>query len=271
MSFLVLLLVALILRFTPWRHGFPLDVLGRWTAWVWRVAGRRPIWQRIMLLALPLPLLGLVLWGVHETAYGLVSLALQTCLLFLCVGRTDPMGKLTAPLDEAWLRQDYEAASLLAEQEFGVLGEDSQDLIAAVRGHLVWEACHGYFAPAFWFVLLGPIAAIGYRLAWLAEQQNPDGRESFAAETTHALEWLPIRLMGLGFALVGHFDRTLRAVRDTLTQWDISSKKLARLYVNVALDADAEAGVSPLASARVLLQRTVLVWAVAIAFLVLVG
>ena len=38
MSFLVLVLVALIIRFTPWRKGFPLDVLGVWVA---RVAAGR--------------------------------------------------------------------------------------------------------------------------------------------------------------------------------------------------------------------------------------
>ena len=272
MNFLVLLLVAVILRFTPWRGGFPIDVLGYWSDWVARLTQGRSSWLFLILLMLPLPLLAAVLWLVTGVSYGVLTLILHTLLVLLCVGRSDPLGSMTSAVSEAWQRGDHEAASVLAERDFGVLGSDSTELLQGLRGRMAAEACHGYFVPAFWYVLLGPLVAVGYRLAWLASQRSDTGGNGFAGALAHAVEWLPVRLMGLSFALVGHFDATLHVLRRVLLQWEPKTVQLAEWFTSAALTEDPATPVTqPLEAIRTFLLRAVLVWAVVIAFISLTG
>jgi adenosylcobinamide-phosphate synthase len=67
------------------------------------------------------------------------------------------------------------------------------------------------FGVFFWFVLLpGPSGAVLYRIAnFLARQWNvtpgePFGR--FARQAFAAIDWLPVRLTAIGFAIVGNFE-----------------------------------------------------------------
>lgn len=272
MSFLVLLLVALILRFTPWRGGFPVDVLGYWTVWVARISRERSGWVYSLLMILPLPLLAAALWLVTGIAYGVFTLMLHTFLVLLCVGRSDPLGGMTSEVGEAWQRGDHEAASIVAERDFGIVGDDSAGLLHSLRGRMAAEACHGYFVPAFWYVLLGPLVAVGYRLAWLASQRAGIAGSAFAPALAHALEWLPVRLMGLSFALVGHFDATLHVLRRVLVQWEPRTEQLAEWFTQSALSGVSGADAAqPLDVMRTFLLRAVLVWAVVIAFISLMG
>ncbi|QJD60642.1 regulatory signaling modulator protein AmpE [Pseudomonas sp. gcc21] len=272
MNFLVLLLVAVILRFTPWRGGFPIDVLGYWSDWVGRVTRGRSSWLFLIMLLLPLPLLAVVLWLATGVAYGVLTLIIHTLLVLLCVGRSDPLGTMTSAVGEAWQRGDQEAASVLAERDFGVVGDDAAVLLQGLRGRMAAEACHGYFVPAFWYVLLGPIVAVGYRLAWLASQRSDAGGNAFAGALAHALEWLPVRLMGLSFALVGHFDATLAVLRRVVLQWEPQTVQLAQWFTAAALTESSAVPVAqPLDVMRTFLLRAVLVWAVVIAFISLMG
>lgn len=273
MSFLVLILVALILRFTPWRSGFPLDVLARWVDWVVARAANWPAWQWLALLLLPLVGVGLLLWGLHGLAYGFFSLLAHTLLLLLCIGRGDPFGGLTAGIEEAWRRQDLQAASLLAERDLGLASDTPEALLQGVRGRMAWEACHGYFVPAFWYLLLGPLGALAYRLLRLAQARAELKGTSLAAAVTHALEWLPARLLGLSFALVGHFDGTLGVLRSTLARWDTAADQLVAQCAQAALMEDQRLDGDPgvLTGTRTLLQRALLVWAVIIALYTVLG
>lgn len=272
MSFLVLLLVAVILCFTPLRRGLPVDLPARWTKWVEGRTGARSIWLALLLLLAPLLIVGLVAWLVSAKAYGVFDLLFQALILLCCVGRTDPLGSFTRNFDQALERGDLVAASLTAERDYGLVTDSPAELLVAVRGRMAWEACYGLFVPVFWFVLLGPAAALGYRLLWLARHRSGFAAAGLAGPVVHALEWLPVRLMVLAFALVGHYERTLEYLRKVAAQWDVSSETVMSGAVNAAAGTEhdvLESGV--LAETRGLLQRTSLVWAVAIALLVMIG
>lgn len=269
MSFLVLVLVALIIRFTPWRKGFPLDVLGVWVARVAAASTARPAWQGLIMLVVPLVLVGLLIWIVDDLAYGVIALLTHALLLLLCVGRNDPLGSMLTQLEQAWQRGDQEAASLVAERDLDIHAANAEELAVAVRMRLVWEVCTGYLIPAFWYLLLGPLGAITYRLFERMQQHMGHPLQPLAASLTHALEWLPARLMALSMALVGHFEKTLAALGGLLLQWDVSATQVTGLCAEAALAPEAtrldrHAVIQPV---RRLLQRSMLVWAVVIAFL----
>ena len=272
MSFLVLLLVALILLWSPWYRGFPRDVLQGWVQWA---AGVGSGWGALaVVLALLLPV-GLLLWLVEGLAYGVLTLLLHGVLLLCCVGRHDPLRSLIAGVQSAWERGDEDAAALVAEQQPGLSGEQAADLPAHVRARMVALCLQDYFVPAFWYLLLGPLGALGYRLVELTRQQWGRSVSQPAGMLVHALEWIPARLLALSFALVGQFDSTLRTVRGVAAEWDLSAGELVIRCARAAVQPAPHAPFTPAAGAleetRQLLLRAMLAWAVIIAFLSVLG
>lgn len=268
MSFLVLLLVALILRFTSWHKGFPVDFLGSWVQRLTAASGR-PAWQALAMLALPLLLAGLLLWLVEGVGYGVLTLILHTFLLLLCVGRNDPLRAMTAQFEQAWDRSDQQAASLVAERDMNIQAESPAQLLAGVRKRVAWEVCLSYLVPAFWYLLLGPLGAMAYRLLEQVQARAEPALRSLAVSLVHALEWLPARLMVLSMALVGHFERTMAALGEVLLSWEAGASQVTGRGAEAALAAQdgAEENRAVIQPLRRLLQRSMLVWALVIAFL----
>ncbi|MCZ3018990.1 regulatory signaling modulator protein AmpE, partial [Acinetobacter baumannii] len=95
----------------------------------------------------------------------------------------------------AWRRGDLQAAEHVAERDLKVAADSGEQLLERVQGHLLWQAYQSFFAVIFWYFLLGPVAALAYRLLALASEnsQNPLVAER-AGQLRHAFDWLPVRL-----------------------------------------------------------------------------
>ncbi len=92
------------------------------------------------------------------------------------------------------------------------------------------------FGVFFWFLILpGPAGAVLYRLAdYLARRWNqPTGDPNdaallepfglFARRAFQWIDWLPVRLTAIGFAIVGNFEDAVFCWRNHLQQWaDVS-------------------------------------------------
>ncbi|MFA5678909.1 MAG: regulatory signaling modulator protein AmpE [Pseudomonas sp.] len=269
MNFLVLLLVGLILLWTPWHTGYPRDVLRDWVERLVRVGQG---WVTVLaVLALLIPL-GIVLAAVQGLAYGMFTLLLHVGLLLCCVGRSDPLRSLTADFVAAWQRDDQAAAALVAEQQLGVVDDEADGLLGQVSGRMAATTLQDYFVPTFWYLLLGPLGAVAYRLLELTRQQWGQSASHPAGALVHALEWIPARLMALSFALIGQFDSTLRTLRSMAVEWELSAGELVARCARAALLPESiEPGIGILQDTRKLLIRAILTWAVIIAFLSLMG
>lgn len=272
MNFLTLCITALVCWGTPWRTGLPSDLVGRWVDKSADLANGRPRFAVIWLglaVALPLGLLIAALWLIEGVAYGLLTLALHVVMLLACVSRKDPLGAMSRSIERAWQRGDQQAAALIAERDWSIRAENTEELGKVVRGHLGLEALRGYFVPAFWYLLLGPVAALGYALARSASERARDGSTA-AAEAVQALDWLPLRLLGMSLAVVGRFRATWECLRRRFTDWDTPSSQVVGELIEASLGPVAEA-TSHFSATRRLLLYALLVWAVFIAFLSLVG
>ena len=197
-------------------------------------------------------------------------------VLLACVGRRDPLGAMATGFEQAWDRGDRAAAALVAERDLGVVAEGQDSVLSEVRSALVREVLHGYMVTVFWFALLGPAGALGYRLLRLLADQEDSPAASPASALAHALEWIPARLLAASFALVGHFDHVRAELADVMLRWELPSDVLVHRAAEAALNgssgslAGAEAeGV--LADTRTLLVRALIVWAVALALLAVLG
>lgn len=229
MSFLVLLLAVWIEKFSALRHRVQRD--GGWVRELHKLEAsprlaNHPWWVLLILVLLPVALLGLLLVVLEPVAYGLLALPVHLLVVIYSLGRGDLLGGL-GPFRDAWRREDLQAAAHVAKRDLDICADSGEQLLERVEGHLLWEAYHSFFAVIFWYFLLGPVAALSYRLLALAEQhsQNPAVAEC-ATQLRHAFDWVPVRLLAASFALVGNFVGVSRVMLHELLNWNISAAQL---------------------------------------------
>jgi adenosylcobinamide-phosphate synthase len=93
--------------------------------------------------------------------------------------------------------------------------------------HAVIASHRHVFGVFFWFLVpIGPAGAVFYRVAqylahaWTepaAERSGPFA--GFARQAFFVIDWVPVRLTALGFAIVGNFEDAVYAWRNTARQW----------------------------------------------------
>lgn len=229
MSFLVLLLAVWIEKFSALRQRVQRD--GGWLRelnkletnprWV-----NRPWLVLTVLVLLPVAVLALLLWVLEPVAYGLLALPVHLLVVIYSLGRGDLLAAL-GPFRDAWRREDLQAAAHVAKRDLDIEADDGEQLLERVQGHLLWQAYQSFFAVIFWYFVLGPVAALSYRLLALAAEhsQNPGVAER-AAQMRHAFDWVPVRLLAASFALVGNFVAVSRVMLHELLNWNISAADL---------------------------------------------
>ena len=91
---------------------------------------------------------------------------------------------------------------------------------AHARGAMASELTMIHLAPLFWFVVggpWGPVLLMGYAFlrawqTWLARYLTPHERLLSGIDAIlHVLDWLPVRLVGVVYALIGHGEKALPA------------------------------------------------------------
>lgn len=229
MSFLVLLLALWIEKFSALRHRVQRD--GGWIRELNKLENSERLankpWLVLTILVLfPVALLALLLVVLEPVAYGLLALPVHLLVVIYSLGRGDLLGGL-GPFRDAWRREDLQAAAHVAKRDLDICADSGEQLLDRVQGHLLWQAYQSFFAVIFWYFLLGPVAALAYRLLALAEEHghNPALVER-AAQLRHAFDWVPVRLLAASFALVGNFVAVSRVMLHELLNWNISAAQL---------------------------------------------
>jgi AmpE protein len=276
MIFLVVFLALIIDKLTDWRRAVQDD--GPWLRLLERVeggaeSGREPWLSLFLLVVLPVLLLGLLLMALEPLAYGWLSLPLHLLVLLYSLGRGQGKREL-GPFRDAWRRGDDEAATLVAERDLGLSATDAPGLLRAVEAQLLWRSHQGFFAVIFWYVLLGPVAALAYRLLALTiEHAKAEAIRERAGQFRHAFDWLPVRVLLASFGLVGNFVAANRAMLADLLHWGVPARQLLAEVGPVAADLDepyaGQAGIGRLDSLAALLVRARILWYAAIALWIL--
>ncbi|KII33180.1 regulatory signaling modulator protein AmpE [Pseudomonas fluorescens] len=229
MSFLVLLLALWIEKFSALRHRVQRD--GGWIRELNKLEtsarlAKQPWLVLTILVLFPVALLALLLLVLEPVAYGLLALPVHVLVVIYSLGRGDLLGGL-GPFRDAWRREDLQAAAHVAKRDLDICADSGEQLLERVQGHLLWQAYQSFFAVIFWYFVLGPVAALAYRLLALAQEhgQNPALVER-AAQLRHAFDWLPVRLLAASLALVGNFVAVSRVMLHELLNWNISAAQL---------------------------------------------
>ncbi|MEN5238423.1 MULTISPECIES: regulatory signaling modulator protein AmpE [Pseudomonas] len=265
MSFLVLVLALWFEKFSSLRQrlqrdGFYLGELVR----LERSGKVHPWWTLAILILAPVALLVLLLHVLEPVAYGLLALPVHLLVLIYSLGRGDVKAAL-GPFRDAWRRGDDQAALHVAERDLGLAADDATGLIKRAQGHLLWQAYQSFFAVIFWYFLLGPAAALAYRLlALTGENSRQPALKTLAEQLRHALDWLPVRVLAVSFALVGNFVAVTRVMLHELLDWHISAghlvAKVGRVADDIPEEEDRQRGLERLDSLWELLLRSAVLW-----------
>ncbi|MBX8473351.1 regulatory signaling modulator protein AmpE [Pseudomonas cichorii] len=267
MSFLVLLLTVWVEKFSALRQRVQRD--GPWLKELARLessprTASRPWIMLALLVLLPLLILHLALTIVGSVAYGWLALPIHLLVLIYSLGRGDLLAAL-GPFRDACRRGDEQAAVHVAERDMGVLADNSEQLLEGVQSYMLWQAYQSFFVVIFWYFLLGPVAALAYRLlALAAENGKTPALVERATQLRHAFDWIPVRLLAASFALVGNFVAVSRVMLHELLNWNISAAQLIARIGRVASEVPAPVmgadGVTSLDMLWELLIRAAIVW-----------
>ncbi len=271
MSFLVLLLALLVEKLSGLRHRIQRD--GLWFRLLARIdsgADEGAPWLRLILLILtPLLVLALVLLVLQPLAYGWLVLPVHLLVLIYSLGRGD-VQKSCGPFRDAWRRGDAVAAGRVAERDMHIEACEEGSLLRRVQRYLLWQGYQGFFAVIFWYALLGPVAALGYRLvALLAEHaQGPALRER-TIQLRHGLDFVPARVLVASFALVGNFIAVSHELLHELLNWNLPAEQLLERAGRAGGDLDepviGDPGIASLDLLWQLLVRSAVLWYAALA------
>jgi adenosylcobinamide-phosphate synthase len=120
------------------------------------------------------------------------------------------------------------ARSLLAEwTKLDTVGMDASEVARIAVEKSLITTHRNVFGVFFWFLMpLGPAGAIMYRVSeYLARAWNePEHMKNeafgqFAARAFYWIDWIPVRLTAVAFAVVGNFEDAIYAWRNFAHRW----------------------------------------------------
>ena len=284
-TLLAILLVILVGHAAPdlarWRDFSWLQVwLAQWT----RASGdaAKPRFAAALLPLLLVVVCELIAWLLGQVLFGLPAFAFAIVVLFYCWGPRDLDADVEAVLKAPDSERRHAAAQALRRDD--AASPMPYESAALVDGAFS-AALSRWFGVLFWFVVLGPAGALGYRVVQLMARHPTfstvieDGQRENLERTARILDWLPAHLVALTLALVSDFD----AVIETWRGYHATHGKgyftldlgFLGALAKAGVDADVEAGdgyahdvsnpLVDLADAHKVLRRILVGWLALIA------
>ncbi|MCX8957580.1 beta-lactamase regulator AmpE [Erwinia psidii] len=179
--------------------------------------------RTLMMMLVAMAVVAVCLLLLRGLFFGLPLLIFWIAVGLLSVGAGSVRLHYHAYLKAA-SRNDTAAHNMMAEELTLIHGLptacDERAYLRELQNALLWINYRFYLAPLFWFVVggfWGPVLLIGYAFlrAWqsaLARHHSPLARAQSGVDALlHIIDWLPVRLVGAAYALMGHGERALPA------------------------------------------------------------
>jgi len=230
----------------------------------------------LLIIISPVVIVVVLQYFLSGLLFGLPSFILSLVVMTYCLGPASLSNDIEAYLDARTLGDDDEAlhyaGSLTETAASTVPDQQTSDVTRAILNISNVRV----FSLLFWFVLLGPSAAVIYRLTTNISQQDDKNNAliSFASIIQAMLAWAPARLLAISYALSGHFDGAIQAYKNrpheknlALANYDVLvSSGLGALQNQESTDET-----SGIHAARNLVMRSIMIWISVLALLTLGG
>lgn len=285
MILITLILALLAERFLGhYQHLRRYDWFHRYVATVRTRFGAVAFWDGplgvIVTLAVPLLAVGIVQAVLHGVVLTLLGLVFGVAVLLYCLGPRDldaDAEAYCAAVEEGDEVRAHQCASELLGYEAPA---DPWTRSRAVTDAVLAQCNERLFAVLFWYIVLGPLGAVLFRLATLLatspRQLDAEGAGYIdaARRLQEILAWLPARLVAFSYALSGSFEDAMHGWNDYQQEHAGQSGTANRAVListgagALRLDAEGlapdeqspEAHVTLVKSAIGLMWRTLVIW-----------
>jgi AmpE protein len=266
--------------------------LARWRGdgwfrrWVAQLADTSGSGRVLLALLLPIALCALLWWLLGHLLLGdLLQMLFSLVVLLYCFGPRDFEADL-----EAILKAPDGASREAAAQALVDDGDTVSWNAAALGVAITYAALRRRFGALLWFVLLGPVGALLYRLAQMLGRDDTlrldPGSRTTARYVANALDWPAAQLLTFTLAIVGHWEAVIGAWKRwhsqaAATSWYsvgpgfLGAAAQADVLIDIeAGDGSAEEHSDPLVELvrlRSALLRALLAWLSVVALIVIGG
>ncbi len=240
MEFLVVVIAIVFLQM--WGADNPLhrdEWMVRWLGYLERDYSRTTTHFFVVAVGAPM-LLVLAACYFITSAWSWLALPFGVVVLLYSFGRGE-FSSIVNEYTKACYIEDWDSA---VERAQG-LGVETDDVEAGqwseLHQHVLDEA--GYrgfermFAVFFWFLVLGPVGAVLYRVLFLFNTQT-DHQNARAAYCLWLMEWPAVRILGLSFAVTGNFVGCFLHWRESLLCFKRPTPKILSQSIIGALSVD---------------------------------
>ncbi|MCX4028355.1 hypothetical protein H0A36_06670 [Endozoicomonas sp. SM1973] len=250
-------------------------------------------WIWVITLLIPTAVVAWLVSEADEAWLGFPMLLISVVLLVYSLGREGYLNSLdlyVASLKVA----NAETVFIRAQELFPTLSKDLRDewshQYQQIRQLVFYQVLEQLFTVVFWFIVLGPVAALIYRMneLYLANQQQNDANKLASAHVAwdfkYIIEWLPARVLAWSFTLAGNFTKAYHECQQSWRRW---AEPPGELVVRTGLQAltipldmeefkqttdtaeQQQMAADELMAVRGLLNRTVVIWGAIIALVTL--
>ncbi|EPJ3204353.1 beta-lactamase regulator AmpE [Salmonella enterica subsp. enterica serovar Derby] len=226
----------------------------------------------------------LLLRALHGVLFNVPLLVVWILIGLLCIGAGKVRLHYHAYLNAA-SRNDAHAREAMASELTLIHGVppdcDEREFLRELQNALLWNNFRFYLAPLFWLIVggpWGPVTLVGYAFlrawqSWLARYQTPHQRlQSGIDAILHVLDWVPVRLAGVVYALLGHGEKALPAWFASLADMHTSQYQVLTRLAQFSLAREPHTDkVETPKSAVAMAKKTSFVVVVIIALLTIYG
>lgn len=171
---------------------------------------------------------GLIYWTLKYYNWTLAAFAWNVLIIYLTLGFRHYSHYFTSIQLALNAGDEAGARALLAEwTKLDTVGMEVSEIARiAVEKSLV-TTHRNVFGVFFWFLMpLGPAGAVMYRVseylarAWTEpEHMRNEAFGQFAGRAFYWIDWIPVRLTAVAFAVVGNFEDAIYAWRNFAHRW----------------------------------------------------
>lgn len=229
----------------------------------------------VSLIVIAAPVIVLVgFFQMYGAMYSnLAELILGVLVLLFCLGASPLQAKIEhylKPAEDQGSSAESDLKSFMSKA--GVGGKGS--FYRQVTELQLWQSHERFFAVVFWFLILGPIGAILYRMISWFHDDAMHGEACYASQEEHMgwlhswAAWIPARLVALSYTLVGNFMNSFdlwykEAIKKGHVKEILVDCGMASLGLDDVADSKADKQENELAQS--LIHRALLVWVLIIA------
>jgi len=286
MTFLVLLIAVLLQWYSNWArmlHNY--DIWQYYWQGLQQVLGKMPLWRgygNLVFALVPVLLfVSIIEFFLLSYYYDVLEFLFGLLVLLYCMQAYDIRFELNKLLEAQKQGDWHEAAAQASHFSHKAVSAEPKAVAEVISKQLFTIAETRVFGVFFWFFILGPVGAVLYyltlRLCEFAPQKDDEApykeMQQCAQQLQKVLDWIPLRLLAISYAMVGNFVSALPALRQLMPA---NLQQSFDEYLQVGLNAlqfemrAEEQSAEITRDGIALIERSVILWLVIIGLITVI-